>query len=261
MTLPTLEPLTATTLARKWKIDVDVSPLQDGSMYRRLMGQTETTFNPGTAGMQSDTDYDSEGFTSSTATTQEWGGTATVRRAPKRATPTAYDAAQEFLRIAARKTGAENTVRIRAYEYSGATGPMTESYEGYVAVGWANGGGGPDALANATVTLTGQGALVPITHPAVATAVPTVGQVVPNTPPSVPAAGGELVTVRGTRFLAPITTLTVFGNTVAATGYNVLDDGQLVLVAPAHVAGTGDVVVTTAGGASATSAASKITYV
>lgn len=260
MTLPTLEPLTATTLARKWKIDVDISPLQDGSMYRRLMGQTDTTFNPGTAGMQSDTDYDSDGFTSSTATTQEWGGTATVRRAPKRVTPTVYDAAQEAIRIAARKTGSENTLRIRAYEYSGPTGPMVEAYEGYVAVAWANGGGGPDALANATATLTGQGALVPITHPAIATAVPTVGLVAPAVGGDVPAAGGELVLLRGSRFTA-LTALTCFGGVVAAADRVIVDDGTLVFRSPAHVAGTGDVTVTTAGGTSATGPATKITYV
>lgn len=260
MTLPTLEPLTATTLARKWKIDVDCSPLQDGSMYRRLMGQTEATFNPGTAGLQSDSDYDAGGYTSSTATTQEWGGTATVRRAPKRVTPTVYDAAQEFLRIAARKMGAENTVRIRAYEDNGANGPMTEAYEGYVAVAWANGGGGPDALSNATVTLTGQGAPTVIVHPAAATATPTVASVQPAVGADVPAAGGELVLVRGSRFLA-LTTLTVFGSVVAAADRVTVDDGTLVFKSPAHAAGTGDVTVTTPAGTSAVSAASKIVYV
>ena len=260
MTLPTLEPLTATTLARKWKYDVDISPLQDGSMYRRLMGQTEATFNPGTAGLQSDADYDADGYSSSTATTQEWGGTATVRRAPKRITPTVYDAAQEFLRIAARKMGSENSVRIRVYEYGGVTGPMVEAYEGYVAVAWTNGGGGPDALSTASLTLTGQGAPTVITHPAAATATPTVGVVTPAVGTDVPAAGGEVVLVRGSRFSA-LTTLTVFANVVPAVDRIVVDDGTLVFRAPAHAAGTGDVVVTTPGGTSATSAASKITYV
>lgn len=262
MTLPTLEPLTATTLARKWKIDVDVSPAQDGSMYRRLMGQTDTTFNPGTAGLQSDADYDADGYTSSTATTQEWGGTATLRRAPKRITPTVYDDAQEFLRIAARKMGSENTVRIRAYEYGGAAapGPMVEAYEGYVAVAWANGGGGPDALSNATVTLTGQGAPTVITHPGLATAIPTIGSVTPAVGADVPAAGGELVMIRGSRF-SLITTLTCFGSVVAAADRVTVNDGTIVFKSPAHAAGTGDITVTAPAGTSVTSANTKIVYV
>lgn len=260
MTTPTLEPLAATTLARKWKIDIDISPLQDGSAWRRLMGQTEATFNPGTAGMQADTDYDSDGYSSSTATTQEWGGTATLRRAPIRATPTLYDAAQEAVRIAARKTGTENSVHLRAYEYNGPTGPMTEAYEGYASVAWANGGGGPDALANATATFTGQGALLPIAHPATATATPTVAKVTPAVGADVPAAGGELVAVVGSRFLA-LTTLTCFGSVVAAADRVVLNDGLLAFKSPAHAAGTGDVTVTTPAGTSAVSAATKITYV
>jgi hypothetical protein len=229
-------------------------------MYRRLMGQTEATFNPGTAGMQSDADYDGEGYSSSTATTQEWGGSATVRRAPKRITPTVYDAAQEFLRIAARKMGAENSVRIRVYEYGGPTGPLTEAYEGFVAVAWANGGGDPGALSTASVTLTGQGAPTVITHPAAATAVPTVGLVSPAVGADVPAAGGELVLLRGSRFSA-LTALTCFGSVVAAADRITVDDGTLVFKAPAHAVGTGDVTVTTPGGTSAVSAATKLTYV
>lgn len=261
MPMPTLLPLTATTLARKWKIDVDLSVAQDGSNYQRLMGQTDCTFNPGTAGMQSDTDYDSDGFTSSTATTQEWGGTVTVRRGPIRSAPTTYDAAQEFLRLAARKMGADNTVRIRAYEYNGATGPKVEAYEGYVAVAWANGGGDASALSNATVTLTGQGALLPITHPDnAAVAAPTVTGLTYSTGTTVAAAGGGLVLITGTGFLAA-TVVTVFGNVAPVADWEPVSDTKMAIKVPAHAAGTGNVTVTNPGGTSGTSAANQIVYV
>ena len=106
--------LAATTLARKWKLDVDVSPGQDGSQYLRLMGQTDCTVNTGTAGLQADSDYDSDGYQSQTATTQEWGFTATVRRAPRRLALQSYDPAQEFLRGRGRGTSTPVARRVRS---------------------------------------------------------------------------------------------------------------------------------------------------
>lgn len=261
MPLPTITPLGATTLARKWKLDVDCSIAQDGSDYRRLMGQTDFTFNPGTAQMQSDTDYDSGGFASSTATGLEWGGTVTIRRAPKRLTPTAYDDAQEYLRIAGRKMGSENTVRIRVYEYGGASGPKVESYEGYVAVAYANAGGDPGALSTATLTLTGQGELVAITHPDnAAVAAPTVTALAYSTGTNVAAAGGGLIIITGTGF-STATAVTVFGNVAPVADWEAVSDTKMAIKVPAHAAGTGNVTVTNPGGTSGTSAANQIVYV
>lgn len=263
MPLPAdLVALAATTLARKWKIDVDVSAAQDGSDWRRVKGVTEFTFNPGTPTMQPDSDYDGEGYQSSTATALEWGGTLTVRRAPGRTTPTAYDPGQEFIRARATKMGPDNTAHIRAYEYSGAGGPKVEAYEGYVATGWANGGGDQAALSTAALTLTGQGIPLPISHPDTTTAAPTVNQVIHSDGgTTIPTAGGKLLLIKGTGF-STVTAVTVKGVTVPVADWERTDtDNTIALKAPAATAGAGNVTVTNPGGTSATATANAVTYV
>lgn len=264
MTLPDISTkrLRATTLARKWKLDVDLSPAQDGSDWRRLMGQTDCTVNTGTAGMQPDSDYDGEGFTSQSATSQDHGFNVTVRRATTQVDGTKYDDAQEWLRGKARGTGQDNTAHVRAYEYSGPNGPLVEAYEGFYGIAWANSGGAFDALSMATITGTGQGILLPIAHPAgIGTAAaPAVTAVrYDGGGSSTPAAGGGLVIVSGSGFQAA-TAVVVFGATVPAADWTPVSDTVLVFKAPAHAAGTGDVVVTNSGGTSGTSGASKVTY-
>lgn len=252
--------LAASTLQRKWKFDVDVSAAQDGSDWRRVRGVTDATVNPGTANMQPDSDYDSDGFTSQTATSMDWGGSMTVRRAPDRSNPTQYDPAQEFLRTKALQLGGNNTAHIRAYEWSGASGPKVEAYEGYVGVSYANGGGDAAALATASLTLTGQGACLPIAHPDTTTVAPVVNgvQYVAGGS-SVLVAGGQLIRISGVGFLA-VTAVTVFGNVVAATDRTIISDNLMVIKVPGHAAGTGNVTVTNPAGTSATATANAITY-
>jgi hypothetical protein len=253
--------LAATTLARKWKADIDVSAAQDGSDWRRIKGATEVTYNPGSAGLQPDTDYDGEGYASSTATTLEHNATMTVRRAPGRTTPTAYDPGQEFLRGRALNMGTANTAHIRFYEWNGATGPKVEAYEGYYAVSYANGGGDPGALSTATITLTGQGANLAITHPDTTTVVPTVNLVIHGDGgTTIPAAGGKLLIIGGTGFNT-VTVVTVFGNVVPTGDWEMLTDNRIALKAPAHAAGSGNITVTNPSGTSATNASNAVTYV
>ena len=76
----------------------------------------------------------------------------------------AYYPGQEKLRLASRKTGVGNRVRVRYYEME-PDGPRVEAYEGWASVGWTPDGGGMDALSTATVVLTFQGEPKPITHP------------------------------------------------------------------------------------------------
>lgn len=259
-----LSALGATTLARKWKVDVDTSALQDGSGYLRLMGQTDCTVNPGTAGLQADSDYDGGGYQSQTATTQEWGFTATIRRAARRLNLATYDPAQEYLRGRGLGTGQDNTARVKLYEFSGVNGPLVEAYEGYAAITYANTGGAQDALSMATITGAGQGALLPIPHPAGAAVVaPTVTSVayggIGGSSTSTPIAGGGQVVLRGSGF-ATATNLVVFGNAVPAVDWTRVTDSVIVFEAPAHAAGSGDAVVTNPGGTSGTSAGSKVTY-
>lgn len=262
MPLPAdLTALAATSNARKWKLDIDLSPLQDGTGYVRVKGCTEFTFNPGTPTLQPDSDYDSEGYSSSSATAMEWGGTLTVRRGPGRLTPTAYDPGQEALRTRGTKMGQENTARVRIYEEAGAANPRVEAYEGYAAVSYANGGGDQAALSVATITLTGQGACLPITHPAGTTAVAQVYSLVyASGGSSVAAAGGDLITITGTGFLSA-TSVTVKGTAVTAPNRQTINDSKMVIKVPANTAGAGNVTVTNAAGTSPTGVGNAITYV
>jgi len=169
MTVATGLALGATGLARNWRLEVDTSTT-GAATWVRVMGITDMTPNPGTVATEDDADYDAGGYGSTNSVGLDWGVTCTVRRAAQRAVPDEYDAGQEFLRIKGKKTGTLNTAHVRFYEYDpdDATAPQVEAYEGYAAVSWANGGGGPRANRTATITLTGQGKLLDIAHPAAA---------------------------------------------------------------------------------------------
>ncbi|MCE9563947.1 MAG: IPT/TIG domain-containing protein, partial [Planctomycetes bacterium] len=83
---------------------------------------------------------------------------------------------------------------------------------------------------------------------------PTVTAVSPNIGP---IAGGTAITITGTNFTGA-TVVTVGG--VAATSVVVVSATSITAVTPAHAAGLVDVIVTTPGGPSATSAADKFNY-
>jgi PKD repeat protein len=77
-------------------------------------------------------------------------------------------------------------------------------------------------------------------------------------PKNGPCAGGTSVTITGTGFSG--TTAVNFGPT-AATSFTVVSSTSITATSPAHTAGTVDVTVTTPGGASATSADDRFTYI
>jgi hypothetical protein len=71
-------------------------------------------------------------------------------------------------------------------------------------------------------------------------------------------AGGEIVRVSGYNFVG-VTTVTVGGTN--ATDFEVVSPYMLELITPAHAAGSANVVITNATGASATGAFSAYVYV
>lgn len=161
-TATTKAPLGATTLNRKWYLDVNTSTTETPT-WVGVFGIQE--FKPTKAPTQQDaSDFDGEGWKSSEVTALEWGVEAKVRRGVTTADPEAYDPGQEFLRLASDGMGTENNVHIRYYEMTPG-GPRVEAYEGFVSVTWEPDGGGMDALDTVSVKLGGKGKRVPITHP------------------------------------------------------------------------------------------------
>lgn len=250
MSVPARTPLGASTLVRKWYLDVntgtELSPTWTG-----VFGLTnfQPTFNPT---LQDDSDFDSGGYKSSTVTALEWGATLTVARKTVETAPTTYDPGQEKLRAISALQGIQNRVQVRFYEMSPG-GPRVEAYQGWAAVTWSPSGGAMDALDQVSVTLTGQGQRTAITHPDGASDVPVISGFLPST---VAVAGNDQVELEGS-YLSGATAVSVGGTPLPATDWDVISDGLIVFVSPAHSAGAVPVTVTTPGGVSA---AANLTY-
>ncbi|SDJ07916.1 IPT/TIG domain-containing protein [Frankineae bacterium MT45] len=152
-----LTPL-STTLATKWKLQVDSSSAQDGTGYILVRGMTD--FQPGVDQQtQDDSDYDSGVWGSDVVTQLKWKNTCKLDR--KVAAGYTEDPGQAILRAASATTGAPSVVRVRWYDRNG--GP--EAYEGYGIVTWSDDGGNTSAKSSVSVTIMGRGARATITNP------------------------------------------------------------------------------------------------
>lgn len=155
-------PLGATTLNRKWYVDVNtgtfIAPVWIG-----VFGITETK-PVKSATIQDTSDMDSEGWKGGEATALEWGLELKLRRGVTTAEPTEYDPGQEILRLASDELGTENNVDVRYYEMTPG-GPKVEAYRGFVNVTWEEDGGGMDAVDTVSVKLNGKGKRESTAHP------------------------------------------------------------------------------------------------
>jgi hypothetical protein len=163
-TVTTKAPLGATTLNRKWYLDVNTGT-KAVPVWTGVFGITD--FKPLTNGtLQDDSDFDGGGYKSQTQTAIDWGAELKVRRGVTEADPTAYDPGQEVLRIASLGMGVDNSVDIRYYEVTPG-GPKVEAYRGRAAVTYEDDGGDLAALSTASIKLAGQGKRTPIAHPGI----------------------------------------------------------------------------------------------
>jgi len=242
-------PLGGGVLARRWYIDVNSNTYAAPTWV--AVNGVEDFKAPLDPSVQDDSDYDSDGYKSSTITAIGWSVDLKLARKVTAASAIVYDPGQEILRAASILMGASNRVDLRWYEVTDA-GPITEAYRGYAAVSWSEDGGGMDALASVSVTLTGQGARATYVHPDFALAAPVVYSVTPST---VAAAGGTLIHIVGTGFFkAGIND--VVGTTgvklVAhnCTSWTVESNQSIWAITPAETAGASNVNVTNSTGAS-----------
>jgi len=259
MPTPTFPTLGASTVVRKWCIEVNTG--STGSPIWKMLGAVNANkFNPDTAVFQDDSDMQSGGAGSQTKTAGDSAITLTVLRKVK-SDGVSYDDAQEFVKSKAiNKYGPDNSVQLRIFEFNPAGGPRVDAYTGFFGAGWDYQGGDNKALDAVQLSFMGQGACAAITHPYPSTAVvPTVTAVV-NTATgnsTLAVAGGQIIHIYGSAFTGT-TGITIAGN--AVTAFSVDNDGQITALSPAHASGTGlAVVVTNATGAS--SGGATVTYV
>lgn len=160
--MPTPVAETVTALARRYRLELDTVSSATAPVWAVVPGVTE--FVPKIDPTQKEvTTYDAEGWAENAVTMLAWSiETSLAHR--QHPTTGAFNAAQEQLRIAARSFGAPSLVHVRYYDR---TPGIADAYEGWALVTWEPDGGGPDDVDTVKVTLTGSGALAPITNPAV----------------------------------------------------------------------------------------------
>jgi len=173
---------------------------------------------------------------------------------------TALDPVHQFLRqkfIAARGSNvALGEFGMRWYDRTGLE--SYDSVEGRAYVkSWSPDGGGPGNPSDLSLVIQGQGKLTDITNP-LAVLTPTVTGL---SAISGPAAGGNSVQIFGSKFSTVVGATGVKFGATNATNYSVVNDGLIVATAPAHAAGSVQVIVTNPSGASPDTAADDYLYV
>ena len=248
MTATTVVPLGPSTLIRKWRLDVNTGT-QGAPTWAHVAGLTDFKFALDPT-MKDDTDLDSSGWKSESSTAMGWAVEAEAERKVQEAAQTQYNPGQEFLRTKSLLIGLGNHVEIRFYEMTSG-GPKVEAYRGYAAVSWSEDGGGMDALASVSVTLTGQGQRTAITHPDGAAVVPVLYSV---TPAVGVQAGGTMHRLYGAGFFAAgvANVLSMKLGVTDVPKFIALSDSELVFLAPAKTAAAFVIYVTNTVGESAT---------
>lgn len=158
MTTPAPAETLVSTLARKWRLEVNTGT-RGAPVWTLVRGVT--AFNPTIdTNLEDDNDFDSDGWGSQTKTLMSWALEVTVKRG-KGVDTGAYDPGQEAIRVAAESFGADGVVNVRWFDRDG--GP--EAYSGDAEVSWSNSGTGTTDLSSADITLTGKGARLAIDNP------------------------------------------------------------------------------------------------
>lgn len=131
------------------------------------------------------------------------------------------------------------SVEVRYYDSEGAD----FAFQGTFAVQVDRGATGNAEVGSWSVTLTGQGKVVPITNPAPAGGSPAGKPTVTSALPS-GAAQGAIVTVKGSGFSGVVPASAVKFGAVAAPNISVVGDNTIVAIVPAGAAGSAPITVT-----------------
>lgn len=249
------------TLSRKWVCEIHTGSNPLAPVWTLIRGLAEFTAKEAEGNFEDDNVYEDNGYTGQTKTALNWSAAGKVMRRTLASDVTTYDVGQEKLRTLAKTLGSTGVGYFRIYDRDG--GP--EAWTGWGEIKWDPDGGSPTDLEAVSFELMGKGAPTTITNPnAPALALPTVTALSPATGG---AAGGTLVKITGDNFKDRFGVTVVsgasgvtFGGT-NATAYQVDDRQTIYAIAPAHAAGSVQVVVTNTTGASPNTTADDYVYV
>jgi len=227
-------------LARRIRIDLTAITTTglDGS-WTQLKGVTDANF-PITPTKQDATTYDTAGWKDTDVTLNEFSGTVKVNR---QSNAGVQDPGHLLLTACVGKFAPNNYLYVRWYDKDGKPEP---SFYGLAIVEQSQSKTGVGDLDEDQFMFTGKGAATPIANPYASAAVPTILAATPSG-----ASVGQMVTISGQGFIGTVATTGVKFNSVNATSWVVLSDNTIVAIMPAGSAGTGNIVVTNAAGASA----------
>lgn len=245
-----------TALARRMRVDIDTA-VYPASQYQELMGKAEVKLIEELR-TEGDEAYEDSGAYREQVTGYQWRLEIKLLHSTN-AAGTAVDTVHRFLRtkFEAAKTGTAQAGEfgVRWYDKDGLDDGNSKEGRAYVKA-FPPDGGNPGALDMISLVVQGQGPLAAITNPN-ATTVPAVTGLSPT---GGGTAGGNLVNIYGSKFTGVTGATGVKFGANNATSYMFVSDSHIVAVAPAGVAGTVQVSVTTPGGTSADTAADNYTY-
>jgi hypothetical protein len=246
-----------TDLARRMRVDIDLG-VYPAVSYQQLLGIFDLKLIEELRTVDDET-YEDGGAMREAVTGYNWRIEAKVKFSTN-AARTVVDSVHAFLRTkfaAARGSNvALGEFGVRWYDRDGLE--SSDSVEGRAYVkSWSPDGGGPGNTADLSLVLQGQGPLAAITNPA-AVLTPTVTGL---SAISGPAAGGNAVQISGSKFSTVVGATGVKFGATNATNYSIVNDGLIVATAPAHAAGSVQVIVTNPSGASPDTAADDYLYV
>lgn len=159
MTTPTPAAPLVSQLARRWRVDVNTGTTAAPTWVQVRGIRSLSPTSPAT--LQDDSDYDNDGWGSQVKTMMNWSLEMTVRVG---AVAGVRDPGQAKIEDASTAFEDAGVVQCRWYERDGGS----RAYMGFAEAAWDEAGGGVDALAEATATLTGKGKRTKITNPVAA---------------------------------------------------------------------------------------------
>lgn len=243
-----------TALARRIRVDIDTA-LFPASQYQELMGKQEAKLIEELR-TESDEGYEDDGAYRERVTGYQWRLEIKLLHSTN-AAGTAIDPVHRFLRskFEEARTGLHGEFGVRWYDRAGLDDGNAKEGRAYVKA-FPPDGGNPGALDIISLVIQGQGPLAEIDNPA-ADLTPVVSGVAPA---GGAPAGGNLVNIYGTHLAAATGATGVKFGANNAENYVVVSDSHIVATAPAGVAGTVQVSVTTPEGTSANTPADDYTY-